>query len=403
MLNDKKLGQSGTFLLNKKEAIHRWYPYLEGYSSYLIEDLLEELHNHNIDTVYDPFAGTGTTLLVASQRGIKPYYSESNPFMSLVIEAKLNAVHNLIKRGIYTSELSKFKKTLANSVLSTKQNECNWDGFECFFDNGAISTLLQIKNHVSSVEDKDSHKLLMLALSSISVPVSKMTRRGDLRYAKENEKDINGLDVKTVYLNKLTEIIEDINNVGDKVRFQATKLSEDARELECKNLLDCVITSPPYLNGTNYTRNTKIELKLNGFINTTADLPRFHSKGIMAGINSVSKRNNHIEIVEPVKPYIDLLTPVAYDRRIPVFVAGYFHDMNKVIGKSREAMKNGGIFIMDIGDSQFAGVHIPTHSILSELFKAHGFEKFEDRVLRKRRSKNGMTLSQRLMKFKLNK
>ena len=30
--------------------------------------------------------------------------------------------------------------------------------------------------------------------------------------------------------------------------------------------------------------------------------------------------------------------------------------------------KYGGIFVMDIGDSQFAGVHIPTHDILSEIY-----------------------------------
>ena len=31
---------AGTFILNKTESIHRWYSYLEGYSSCLIDDLI---------------------------------------------------------------------------------------------------------------------------------------------------------------------------------------------------------------------------------------------------------------------------------------------------------------------------------------------------------------------------
>ena len=76
-----KTGASGTFALNKEEPIHRWYSYLEGYSSCLIVDLLDELKDENIRTIYDPFGGTGTTMLVASQRGIRSYFSEINPFM----------------------------------------------------------------------------------------------------------------------------------------------------------------------------------------------------------------------------------------------------------------------------------------------------------------------------------
>lgn len=402
-MNDKMLGQSGTFVLNKQEAIHRWYQYLEGYSYCLMEEQLRGLEKYNIETIYDPFAGTGTTLLVASQKGIKPYYSESNPFMSLVIEAKINAVHSLINRGVGASSLIGSKSLLGKVVRSNARDEYQWDGFECFFENAALSTLLQIKKFISSIHDQDTHSLLMLALSSISVPVSKMIRRGDLRYAQEKEKCLQAHNVKSVYLDKLTEMIEDVDAVGSTVQYRATRLSEDARELKSRDLIDCVITSPPYLNGTNYTRNTKIELKLNDIIKSTSDLPIYHSKGIMAGINSVSKRNNNIKVLDPVKPYIDMLIPVAYDRRIPVFVAGYFYDMDKVIRKIRCAMRNGGIFIMDIGDSQFAGIHIPTHTILSDIFEAHGFKKYEETILRKRRSKNGMALSQRLMKFKLEK
>jgi len=400
-LTKKILGKSGTFIPNKNEAIHRWYPYIEGYSSCLIDNQLDSLSNKNILTVYDPFGGTGTTLLVASQRGIRPYYSESNPFMRTVIEAKINAVNNLIKRNIGAKSIVEFKTIIEETAFVNETEILQWGGFERFFDNKNLSNLLQIKKYISTINDEDARQLLMLALSSILVPVSKMIRRGDLRYARKGEKDFSTIDVKSLYLQKLIEIVKDINNIGSKILFQATELSADARDIKGNNFIDCVITSPPYLNGTNYIRNTKLELKLNGFIASESDLPIFHSKGIIAGINNVSKRNGHVKVLNEVRTYIDQLSPVAYDSRIPIMVAGYFYDMNKVIEKLHNVIKDGGIFVMDIGDSQFAGIHIPTPDILSDLCKSHGFEKFDESILRKRRSKNGMALSQRVMKFKL--
>ena len=46
---------AGTFALNKEEPIHRWYSYLEGYSSCLIDDLILEVGLEKICAIYDPF------------------------------------------------------------------------------------------------------------------------------------------------------------------------------------------------------------------------------------------------------------------------------------------------------------------------------------------------------------
>ena len=195
-----------------------------------------------------------------------------------------------------------------------------------------------------------------------------MIRQGDLRFAKENEKKVEDKDILSNFISKIEATIEDIDSDSCPTMAETVRLADDSRDIEVENQIDCVITSPPYLNGTNYTRNTKLELKLCDYVVTEKDLPKFHSKGIIAGINNVSNRNTNFEIPEIVRPYIDELIPVAYDKRIPIMVAGYFHDMEKVIERLSHAMKDNGYFIMDIGDSQFAGVHIPTHKILAKIW-----------------------------------
>lgn len=402
-MNDKTKKKAGTFQLNKTEPIHGWYSYVEGYSSCLVVNELEQLKNENIRTIYDPFGGTGTTPLVAVQRGIHAYYSESNPFMLGVIDTKINSVKRLIDSGVGTTFLREFRNHISKYNLQLSLNMPLWDGFEKFYDSAALTDILHIKSEISTVSNADSRALLMLALSSIIVHSSKMIRRGDLRYATEKEKNPADINVLELFINKLDTIISDIETEGASVKFFAEKLSEDARDINIENQIDCVITSPPYLNGTNYIRNTKLELKLNDHVVSEEDLPAFHSKGIIAGINNVSKRNGDIPVLPVVRPYIDALTPVVYDKRILTMVAGYFSDMSTVIDKLSHAMRDGGIFVMDIGDSQFAGVHIPTQDILSQICADYGFEKYDETVLRERRSKNGMVLSQRVLRFKLHK
>lgn len=391
--------RGGTFSLNKTEPIHRWYSYVEGYSSCLIAEELKVLLalKPNIETIYDPFCGTGTTSLVASTYGIKSFYSETNPFMQTVIETKINGVKNLDANAVSIQLMDYL--TLINDIEIKKYT--SWNGFEKFFGERQLNELLTLKDLISKEDNESVKNILALALSSIVVKISKMTRRGDLRYA--TEKEYREENVFECFASKLNEMIFDIQHHKTMVKCGTTKVSYDARDNGYVDAFDCVITSPPYLNGTNYIRNTKLELKLNDFITSESELPSFHSKGIVAGINNVSKRTAVDIILPVVAPYLEQLRPVSYDERIPKMVAGYFRDMDEVIQKLSTSIKPGGLFTMDIGDSQFAGVHIPTHQILSNICAQYGFNLYDEEILRERRSKNGMILTQRLLRYRLEK
>ena len=391
--------KGGTFSLNKNEPIHRWYSYIEGYSSCLIAEELKMLLSlqPDIKTIYDPFCGTGTTSLVAATYGIKSFYSESNPFMQSVIETKINCVRNLDQDTVIPKLIEYL--TLINTIRV--ENHSSWNGFEKFFGEKQLNELLTIKGLIFKEDNESVKNILALALSSIVVKVSKMIRRGDLRYA--TEKEYREENVLECFADKVNEIIFDIQHHKSIIKCGTVKVSDDARDNDYVNAFDCVITSPPYLNGTNYIRNTKLELKLNDFITSESDLPRFHSKGIIAGINNVSKRTVIDTILPVVEPYLEQLQPVSYDDRIPKMFAGYFRDMDTVIQKLSKSVKPGGLFTMDIGDSQFAGVHIPTHQILSNICVQYGFSLYDEEILRKRRSKNGMILTQRLLRYRLEK
>ena len=79
---------SGTFGDNMRMPIHRWFRYSAGFSAEWVQ---AEVHKrqHRPLRVFDPFAGSGTTLVAAQQAGAETMGTDSHPFVSRVALAKL--------------------------------------------------------------------------------------------------------------------------------------------------------------------------------------------------------------------------------------------------------------------------------------------------------------------------
>jgi hypothetical protein len=98
-INARLTRQLVSFQANKERPIFRWFKYKEGFSAQLVDYLLDKL-NLQEGCLLDPFAGIGTTLFAASQRGMASVGIELLPAGCTVIEAQQLA------RSQKTSELS---------------------------------------------------------------------------------------------------------------------------------------------------------------------------------------------------------------------------------------------------------------------------------------------------------
>lgn len=75
---------------------HRWYFYKEGFSPALVKKAIEENGLSSNDLILDPFNGSGTVTLTASNEGINSVGFEVNPFTSFLSKTK---THNLSKKN----------------------------------------------------------------------------------------------------------------------------------------------------------------------------------------------------------------------------------------------------------------------------------------------------------------
>jgi len=398
-------GNSATFKNNKNRGIFNWYPYIEGFSYDFVEEILKDVVIEP-KSIYDPFAGTGTTILVSSLNKINSAFSEINPFMRFIINTKVQALieytnlikpkHDDIKRflnKLRTVDINGFK--LNNAELNLLQNG--------FFNSEILLQLSFIKRKINNLRQPEIIKdLLKIALSSIIVKESNMIRRADLRYKRENELSEVEDDVIGLYIDKVNNILNDLEHYKNGEYGVTDCISENAMDINCRynNKFELIITSPPYANGTNYFRNTKLELLFLEFINHENDLKKLRTEAITAGINNVSKRKKEPEFLSYVAPIVKELEKDKYDARIPKLVECYFSDMKVVFQNMHQILTDDGNFFIDIGDSKFKNVHVPSDILFEEIAYDIGFELIDKLKIRNRFSKDGTLLGQYLLHFK---
>ena len=78
MRNESGLGDTA-FARNRTEPLHRWVPWIAGFSSSFVGSVLETVSDRNPADilVLDPFAGVGTTLVEAMERATTRWASRS--------------------------------------------------------------------------------------------------------------------------------------------------------------------------------------------------------------------------------------------------------------------------------------------------------------------------------------
>lgn len=402
-----------TFVNSKNIPFQRWYPYIEGYSPDFVTTIIKQ-NVPGAALIYEPFAGTGTTLFASDSMNINTVYSEVNPLLRFLIQCKMDV---LTMNAEMRRQKAAHLRELATSILDSS-NECheseelntaydNVFGNSIYFPANQYSKILKLRTFIDelSIDDVVVANLVTIACFACLLPVSFLKKQGDVRFKTEKEKLTQMRTLEEILPDKLIQIAEDVDDVTITMNRVHQLLCPNAKmigDCEVSNRIDAVITSPPYLNGTNYFRNTKLELWFLKELSSKNSLRQFRDDALTSAICDVKKEysNLDIDLHSPLlKKTLQRLEETAYDRRIPLMAKCYFVEMHELfLGLTRHLNNNAKLFI-DLGDSIFGGVHIPTDLILNEVLGGIGY-RFDKRiVLRERRSRNNEIIVQVLLKY----
>ena len=395
-----------TFRGGRTEPLHDWYPYLEGYSPEFVEKVLESFAPE-ADRVLDPFAGAGTTPLTVARRRRQGFYCELNPLLQHLVDTKARVL--TMAEGPRLRLAARLQELAAGLPASLARHDpdrrlaetCTRTfGESIFFPSDTFDTCLKLRSWLDALdcEDPAAASIATVATAAALVPCSHLIRRGDLRFRKGRERDGIIPDLSGEVSRRLRSMARDVARLRSAPRAPLLVAADAKRLGRVADLgVDAIVTSPPYLNGTNYYRNTKIELWFLRALRSGRDLADFRRRTIAAGINDVTAGRNSRPVSEDVETVVRTLQERAYDRRIPQMVLNYFADMQQVFdGLIRHAAPSSPL-VIDIGDSAYAGVLVDTPAILADLLRSHGWKFRRNVTLRQRLSRTGQPLRQVLM------
>lgn len=397
-----------TFRDSSEAPLHSWFPYLEGYSPRFVERVRHE-YLRDAQRLIEPFAGSGTTPIVLGQAGIECAFSEANPAMVFIAETKL-AVLRLDEpaRKALARSLMSLAGKLPQCVAAATTDEglrasyATTFGASIFFDEPALDAVLRLRtvNDELTAKDRLLGDCFAVAVLSSLIPSSRLKRAGDLRYRTPKELAAglpHPVEQTSSRLIAQAEDLEQSEPLKAEARFACA--TAGALHEHLGDGWDGVITSPPYLNGTNYIRNARLELWYLRHLGGNADLRRLRDLVITSGINDVHAQTCWEPVTAGIERVVRAIEANAYDSRIAKMVGGYFHDMAAVFASLGECLRPGSRLCIDIGDSIYNRVHVPTDDLLVEVAESIGYETVERVHLRKRISKGGGAVRQQLLVF----
>jgi hypothetical protein len=371
---------------------------VEGYSAELVERALRASAPEG--SVFDPFGGSGTTALAAALLGRDSLFAEVNPYLAWIADVKVNQARRVAGSPGATQSLRDLASRSPDipPLAEPEHPLLVADRKRGYFPPGTATRILGLLASIDEALDGATREVARLAVATSLIPASLMVRRTDLR--KRKPTDPPPLDLGSTVASRLLAFAEDIERHGSAVSGSTKQIACDVRgRWEGPAKVAVIVTSPPYLNGTNYCRNTKLELLALRFMSAETDLRELRTQSISAGINNISRRRPRVPELAYVEPFARQLDSVAYDARIPALVRGYFADMRASFSQMRRHAVLGARMYLDIGDSRYCGVYVPTHELLSRLAESEGWHLIARNPIRDRRSYDGSALTQVLLQF----
>ena len=161
-LSDKT---SSTFINNMRLPVHRWFRYSAGFSAEWVSQLIRA---KGATAVFDPFAGSATTLVAAEGEGVASWGIDPHPFVGRIARAKLGWRSNPDEFFAKVRDLRKIAK-------ATKPTTTGYPPliYKCYDDDETLSDLDCLRRAYEVVKDDSvASELAWLTLVAILRPTS---------------------------------------------------------------------------------------------------------------------------------------------------------------------------------------------------------------------------------------
>ncbi len=398
-------------------AAHDWYRFVLSFPPHLVRQYLEKFNLNANSLVLDPFCGTGTTLVECKKLLVPSVGIEAHPMACFASRVKTNWQVNprdLLNHAVLVANI-------ASRHINTKCNDYGKhppSSLPIIIENDLKTLIpdtmkLLLTNSISPIP---LHKTLNLLEAISFCEDATFSQYERLALAKTLVFDISNLEfgpevglgtikedypVVSAWLDQVKLMSNDLESITSLIDTPTSVITGDSRnvsKLLQPQSIDAVITSPPYPNEKDYTRTTRLESVLLGFIRNKAELRllkqtllRSNTRGVYKGDSDDLNVANHAEVNRIANQIetrrIELGKTSGFERLYSKVTKLYFGGMSQHLADLRFSLRPGAKLAYVVGDqASYLRVMIRTGQILSDIAESLGYQTMSIDLFRTRLS-----------------
>lgn len=374
--------------------VHRWFNFIAGFSPEFVHRRCEMADLNGEALLLDPFAGCGTSLVVAAERGINSVGYDPHPVFSRICSAKLPGGDE-IERVCHIRDqlLIGFQRPSAATKLGKSQVEF----LGKLIPLEALDRLLGARELLHAT-DLASDNLAFLMLSRIVDRCSHSQTDGIYKAPTSKKNCVSPESACMEVANMLIEDLEwlDGNDFGSrgKVIRQSSRTME---QLEDRSV-SIIVTSPPYLNNFDYAEMTRMLLYFWGIATSWGDITEKVRTSLIVNTTTALKGQKERQglyrasLCPTLRLDLDQLVGNLRVRKqeksgkkdYDLLIYPYFSQMSDVLREAFRVLRMGAQIHIVVADAALYGVHIATPQILQAMMLEIGFRDVACDLMRQR-------------------
>lgn len=382
----------------RDEPGYRWLSYKEAYSPDLVRSILDSWCTFD-GPLLDPFAGSGTSIMVAIERDMPAIGAEMLAYPQWAANTMLAA------RDADPERLRDIVK--GASQAGTKRSNVGCTDLHAApaavwaLSDDVARELLAIRAELprrgSSIEADLAHLALLATVEGVSASVkdgTSLRHRSRVREGRTTRPGRKGLqagpgDVRDAFKSAGAVIVDDLPKLGSSEAFGQV-LRADARHLPLANVsMGGAVFSPPYPNRYDYSAIYQLELAVGGFVDDPDQLRAVRKSLLRSHLEAPAPESAAFEdpaIVAVLQTVAAAAQASQADSgRTLRMLVGYFEDMTEVFKEVARVLQHGAPAACVVATQTYFGVAVPTDLMLASLAQRTGLTLESLWVLRRKR------------------
>ena len=360
-----------------KEFTHCFHAYPAMMIPQIARRLLEK-YGASAEILFDPYCGSGTSLLEANIRDINSIGTDLNPLARLIATAKTTPI-DIQVLDLYLQDFHNYSFGFQFNVKKEFSIIIpQFDNINFWFNESAQKKLALIKKYIDTIKPCQVRDFFLIAFSE-TVRESSLTKKSEFKLVRipEEKRETFDPDSFGIMISKLARNKTGLLNLMRQKRNRSTAKIYDFNTVNSipKNIIapksvDIVITSPPYGDSRTtvaYGQYSRLANQWMGIKNASAV-----DKNLMGGVSYGTCETFDCDILQKILNKISQQDPKRSKE-----VQSFFVDYGKSLTNVSKTVKNKGIICYVVGNRTVKNINIPMDAITTSFFEKNGFEHIE--------------------------